>query len=329
MSRWVLVGLAASLLTAPALAQTLDPHAGHHMPPAQPAADPHAGHRMTPADPHAGHRMGPAQAADPHAGHAPAAPAGGPPTAADLPVGDAPPPPAATRHAADALFPAADMARARAILRREHGGARVSKTLVETLEWRPGGRDGYAWAGAFRYGGDRDRLVLKSEGEGENGGLEHAEVQALYSRAVGPYFDLQAGVRQDLEPRPRRSYATVGIEGLAPYWFEVEGALFLSDRGGLSARLGGSYDLRLTQRLILEPRVEASLAASDDAAVGVGRGLSDAEAGLRLRYEVRREFAPYVGVSHARRFGRTADYARAEGESRDDTRLTVGLRAWF
>src|SRR5690606_20487158 len=137
-----------------------------------------------------------------------------------------------------------------------------------------------------------------SEGEGENGGLEHAEVQALYSRAVGPYFDLQAGVRQDLEPRPRRTYATIGIEGLAPYWFEVEGALFLSDRGGLSARLGASYDLRLTQRLILEPRVEASLAASDDAAVGVGRGLSDAEAGLRLRYEVRREFAPYVGVSH-------------------------------
>jgi len=304
MSRLALLGLLPALMAGSAFAQAADPHAGHDMAPA-----------VAPADPHAGHDM-PASSGETL-------------TAADLPVGDAAAPPRVAGHAADAIFPVADMARSRDILRLEHGGSRVSRTMLDVLEWRPGSGDGYAWQGEFRYGGDVNRLVLKSEGEGAHGELESAEVQALYSRAIGPYFDLQAGVRQDLEPRPRRTYATLGLEGLAPYWFELEGALFLSDKGDLSARLGGSYDLRLTQRLILEPSAEVNLAASDDAAIGVGSGLSDAELGLRLRYEIRREFAPYVGVAHERKFGRTADYARAHGEGRQDTRAVVGLRAWF
>ncbi|MDZ4370117.1 MAG: copper resistance protein B [Phenylobacterium sp.] len=280
-------------------------------------------------DPHAGHTMPSAVApADPHAGHQMPAPA---PTGADLPVGDAPPPPPPGVAAADALFGATEMDAARKVLRREHGGARLSKTMVDLFEVRPNsGPDAYAWEGEFRYGGDIDRLVLKSEGEGEFGhGLEEAEVQALYSRAVGPYFDLQAGVRQDFQPRPRRTYATVGFEGLAPYWFEVEGALFLSNKGDLLARLEGAYDLRLTQRLILEPRAEVNLAAQDVPAVGIGSGLSDAEIGLRLRYEIKREFAPYIGVNYERKFGDTADFARAVGEDVEDVRLVVGLRAWF
>lgn len=313
-----------------------DPHAGHAMPAPRAVPDPHAGHTMSssaaPADPHAGHQMpaatpGPA-AADPHAGHLMPASA---PTGADLPVGDAPPPTSPGVAAADALFGATDMDAARKVLRSEHGGARLSKTMVDLFEVRPNsGPDAYAWEGEFRFGGDFHRFVLKSEGEGEFGHeLEEAEVQALYSRAMGPYFDLQAGVRQDFQPRPRRTYATVGFEGLAPYWFEVEGALFLSNKGDLSARLEGAYDLRLTQRLILEPRAEVNLAAQDVPAIGIGSGLSDAEVGLRLRYEIKREFAPYIGVNYERKFGDTADFARAAGEDVEDVRLVAGLRAWF
>jgi copper resistance protein B len=121
----------------------------------------------------------------------------------------------------------------------------------------------------------------------------------------------------------------LGIEGLAPYWFEVGAALFVSDRGDLSARLEADYDLRLTQRLILEPRLELNLSASDVPELGLGSGLTDAELGLRLRYAVTPDLSPYVGVVHEETFGRTADFAAAHGEETRDTRLVVGLRAWF
>jgi len=338
MSRLVLIGLLPALLATTARAQTPDPHAGHHMPApaaqAPPAADPHAGHQMAPAapapaDPHAGHHMPAATPADPHAGHVMTAPATA--TGAELPVGDAAAPTPPTDHLADKVYDPAQMDAARGVLRQEHGGMRLSRTMIDFAEVRPDkGADVYAWEGEFRYGGDIDRLVVKSEGEGAFGhGLEKAEVQALWSRAIGPYFDLQAGVRQDFQPRPRRTYATVGFEGLAPYWFDVEGAVFLSDKGDLSARFEGSYDLRLTQRLILQPRAEANLAAQDVPELGVGAGLTDVELGLRLRYELRREFAPFVGVHYERKFGDTADLARAAGEGRDDLRVVVGLRAWF
>jgi copper resistance protein B len=303
-----------------------DPHAGHTMAAEPPTADPHAGHQMpaTPPDPHAGHTMTPEPpAADPHAGHAM--------SGADLTVGNEPPPAVPADDLADALFGPAAMARARDTLRGEHGRVRFAKTMLDTFEVRPSaGGDAYAWGGAVRYGGDIHRFGLKSEGEGAFGGrLEHAEVQALYSRAIGPYFDLQAGVRQDLGPGPSPAYATVGVEGLAPYWFEVGAALFLSDAGDLSARLEGGYDLRLTQRLIVEPRVELNLAASAAPARRLGAGLTDAEIGLRLRYEFSRRFAPYVGVHHERKFGDTAVLARAIGDHAHDTRVVLGLRAWF
>src|SRR5690606_7160807 len=131
------------------------------------------------------------------------------------------------------------------------------------------------------------------------------EVQALYSRAIGPYFDLQAGVRHDIRPSPSRAYAVLGVEGLAPYWFEVEAHAFLSDKGDLFARVGASYDQLITQRLVIQPRAELNAAAQD--AAGVAGGLTDAALGVRLRYEVRREFAPYIGVSYERKIGGTAD----------------------
>lgn len=350
--------LATMALATPALAQPIadphaghkspaapatDPHAGHVMPAAPaPAADPHAGHQMPaapPADPHAGHVMAPAPAAapdphaghvmpgsvpatDPHAGHAMAASGG--------PVGDAPPPPVPTDHAADRVYRGGEMAAARETLRREHGVMRWTTVMVETAEIRPTGHGtGYGWEASASFGGDIHRLMLKTEGDGAGDDLEKAEVQALYTRAIGPYFNLQAGVRHDFGPRPRRTYATVGIEGLAPYWFELGAAAFLSDKGDLSARLEGSYDLRLTQQLILEPRGELNLSAGKDRAVGVGSGLTDLELGLRLRYAITPEFAPYVGVNWERKLGETADFARAAGEVRSDSRLVVGLRAWF
>jgi copper resistance protein B len=222
------------------------------------------------------------------------------------------------------------MAAARAQLRREHGEIRWSRIMAETFELRPSD-DGnvFAWEGVASHGGDINRLTVKAEGEVEDGDLHEAEIQALYTRAIGPYFNLNAGVRQDPEPRPRRTYATLGVDGVAPYWFEVGAALFLSDAGDVSARVEGAYDLRLTQRLILEPRAEANVAASADRALGAGAGLRDIELGVRLRYAVRPTVAPYVGVTWARRFGDTAEAARDRAERVEDTRLVLGLRAWF
>ena len=322
---------------APAARRPADPHAGHAAPPAAPArADPHAGHAMpapaAPADPHAGHAMPseqtPATSADPHADHQ----MGDAQTMADPPV--APPPPAALSgpaHAADSVFTAPAMDEARDIFRREHGEVRTHRVLIDQLEARiQNGRDGYAWDAQAWYGGAIDRLWIKTEGEGEFGERpERAEVQALWSHALDPWFNLQAGVRYDFRPDPERGYLVLGIEGLAPHWFEVDGALFLSDRGDLSARIEGEYDLRITQRLILQPRLELDFALQDDAAILIGSGLSTTETGLRLRYEIVPEFAPYVGVQYGRAFGDTARFRRAAGEDVGGWSLLLGVRAWF
>jgi len=252
-----------------------------------------------------------------------------PTTDAAIPQGTAPPVP--TDHAADALYDPAAMARARAAMIAEGGGMTYSQWMLDRLEYRAGkGADGYAWEGEGWIGGDIDRFAVKSEGEGRFGGsLERAEVQALYSRAIDPWFNLQAGVRQDFGEGPDRSYAVIGIDGLAPYWFEVGAEAFLSTRGDAHLRLEESYDQRLTQRLILQPAAEFNLAAQDVPELGIGAGPSDIELGLRLRYEIAREFAPYVGVNWERKLGDTADYARAAGDKPSATSLVIGLRAWF
>jgi copper resistance protein B len=320
VTRLLLLALVPAAFAGPALAQTPDPHAGHTMPADQPtpAADPHAGHGTPAAKPAA-------PAAEPHAGHAMS-----PATGADLPVGAGTPPPPPAEAAADAVYGAASMDRARGVLRSEHGGVRVSQVMLNEAEVSPGSGGGYRWDGEAWFGDDRNRVVVKSEGEGaRHGGVEDAEAQVLWSRPVGIYTDLQVGLRHDFRPGPSRTYATVGFETLLPYWFEAEGALFLSEKGDLLARLEGSYDFRLTQRLVLQPRAEFNFAAQDERRRGVGSGLSDAELGLRLRYEIRREFAPYVGVVWTRKVGSTADFARADGEEVEDTRAVMGLRAWF
>ena len=256
--------------------------------------------------------------------HAPAV------AATAVPAATAPPPVPADFYA-DRDYPVAAMDAARATMMREEGGQRFHQILFNLAEVQArAGRDGYRWDGEAWLGGDIDRAVIRSEGGGRfRGGVDAAEVQALYSHAIGPYFDLQGGVRQDLGRGPRRSYATIAIEGLAPYMFETEARLFVSTRGDLLGRLEGWYDQRLTQRIVLQPRVELNLAAQTVRSRGVGAGLSDAELGLRLRYEITRRFAPYVGVSYDARTGRSADLARTRGDDPTVTSLVGGVRAWF
>ena len=248
-----------------------------------------------------------------------------------LPAGDAPAPLPPTDHYADRLFPVAEMHRSRMAMMREEGGGPISKVMFNLAELQiRHGKDGYRWDGEGWFGGDINRLTIKTEGSGAfREGVESAEVQALYSRAVGPYFNLQVGVRHDFRPTPTRTYATIGFEALAPYMFEVEGAAFISNKGDLLGRLEGYYDQRITQRLILQPRVELNLSAQAVPEIRLGGGLTDAELGLRLRYEFTREFAPYIGISYEAKTGRTADFARSDGKDPTSTSFVAGVRFWF
>lgn len=207
--------------------------------------------------------------------------------------------------------------------------------LVDQLEYRNNdGPDTLNWDAEGWIGTDYNKLWLRTEGEdrrsGDSGG--EWEVQALYSRMVAPFWDFQAGLRYDSlygEQDHDRGFAVIGFEGLAPYWFEVTPALFLSQDGDVSARFTASYELLFTQRLILQPRFEINAAAQKAEEFGVGSGINDAELGLRLRYEIKREFAPYIGVSWSNKFGETADIARSEGERTRDFAVMAGVRFWF
>ncbi|TZG24424.1 copper resistance protein B [Sphingomonas montanisoli] len=252
-----------------------------------------------------------------------------------LAPGNAPAPSPPSDHYADRIYQNGAMADSRSMLHNEHGGSTSSMILFNLAEYQVrNGRDGYRWDGEAWFGKDLDRLTIKTEGEGVLAGrngifMETAEVQALYSRALDPYWNVQAGVRYDFKPNPSRTYATIGIEGVAPYWFETEAAVFLSNKGEVLGRIEGYYDQRITQRLILQPRVELNFSAQDVPETRIGAGISNAEFGLRLRYEVRREFAPYIGVSYDRQLGKTADYARADGEGVKATSFVIGVRTWF
>lgn len=244
-----------------------------------------------------------------------------------------PPPTAALRgppHAADLVY-GADMARARSVLRREHGGMPAYLVMAERLETViRDGRDGYAFDGQAWFGGDIDKLWLKGEAEGIwREEVEHAEVQALWSHAIDPWFDLQAGVRYDPQPGPDRAHLVFGLQGLAPHWWEVDGAVFLSNKGELTARGEAEYDLRITQEIILQPRVELDLSAQNIRELGLGAGLSEASIGARLRYQPTPLFSPYVGIEYERAFGNTARFRHDEGEERDSLNLLAGVRFFF
>ena len=189
--------------------------------------------------------------------------------------------------------------------------------------------DTYRWDAQAWYGGDFNKVWLKTEGEGAQGEpVEEADVELLYSRNVAAFWDFQAGVRYDLRPQPEQAHLAVGFQGMAPYMFEVNATAYLREDGLFSAAFEAEYDLLITQRLILQPRVELALHGEDEDS-GIGAGVTSSQAGIRLRYELRREFAPYIGFSWTQKYGDTADAARAAGEPTSINALVVGIRAWF
>ncbi|MGH8227006.1 MAG: copper resistance protein B [Steroidobacteraceae bacterium] len=198
-------------------------------------------------------------------------------------------------------------------------------------ELRIGDGTTYRWDGEGWYGGNLNRLWVKSEGnlETSSGATNEAEVQALYSRAISPFFNLQLGVRYDFDPTPSRGWAAFGVEGLAPLGWDIDAFVFASDGGYLGARLEGYYNLYLTQRLVLQPQFELNAYSRADRPTRTGTGLSDADFGLRLRYQIRREFAPYIGVTYATVYGSSADFARETGHSISELRFVVGIHAWL
>jgi len=203
--------------------------------------------------------------------------------------------------------------------------------LFNELEGRwNGSNTEFRWEGQGWVGTDYDKLWIKSEGTLQsNGVLEDGQDQFLYSRAITTYFDLQGGLRSDLDSRPTRNWAAFGIQGLAPYFFDLEVTGFVSGEGHLAAKLEASYDLLLTQRLILQPQVELNVYSKGDPARLVGVGFSDIDTGLRLRYELSRKFAPYIGVVYEGKFGQTSKFARRASESTGDVRFVFGVRTWF
>jgi len=241
-------------------------------------------------------------------------------------------PAAMAQTAADKHYDPQKMEKAREALHAGMGGQTSNLIMAERLEYQSNdGDELLLWDGQGWIGGDINKFWVKTEGEFQldETRFEEVEVQALYSRAISPYFDLQAGVRHDLEPGPSRSFAVLGLQGLAPYWFEVDAALFLSDDGDLSARIEAEYEINITQRLILQPRAEFNLNAQDVPEYEIGSGLGTMDAGLRLRYEIQREFAPYIGISWSRAFGDTADFRRAAGDKAGNLSFVTGLRFWF
>lgn len=233
---------------------------------------------------------------------------------------------------ADSFYAPAAMADARRAVQNEHGGGTTYYVLSDRLEYQSNGGDplllfdGQAW-----WGGDKNKFTLKPEVEYDfnAGRFDEAELQALWTRPFARYFDVQAGVRHDFTAGADRTFGVIGVQGLAPYWFEVDAALFVSGTGDVSARFEAEYELLLTQRLILQPRTELNFAIQSVDELGIGGGLSTAELGLRLRYEIKRQFAPYIGVSWTRSVGETADFVRAGGEDPGSASLVAGVRTWF
>jgi copper resistance protein B len=212
----------------------------------------------------------------------------------------------------------------------EHASPINSLVMIDRLEgWQRDGHDGQAWEAQAWIGSDLDRLWLRTEGERTAGHTEAAQLELLYGRSVSPWWDVVAGVRHDSRPGEGRSWAALGVQGLAPYKFELAATAYLAEDGQVSATVEAEYELLLSNRLILQPRVEARVNAHDRVAFGEGSGLASVEAGLRLRYEVTRRLAPYVGISHGRRFGDSARWQEAaEGSSRE-THYLIGVRLWF
>ncbi|MDQ3563790.1 MAG: copper resistance protein B [Pseudomonadota bacterium] len=203
---------------------------------------------------------------------------------------------------------------------------------AEQLEYRiaSNGSGTLAWDVRGWAGGDYNRVWFKTQGDNRIGGpVENGEVQLRYNRLVTPFWDLAVGARYDVEPDPSRAYAVFALHGLAPYLYEVDADMFISEEGDVSARLEVEYPILITQRLILQPSFELDFAVQEVKALRIGPGLSQVELGLRLRYEIVRELAPYIGFVWERKVGRTADLAKGGGEAYDTSAFVAGVRFWF
>ena len=208
--------------------------------------------------------------------------------------------------------------------------APLGMLLIDQLEAYDGrAGSGQRWEAEAWYGNDLNKLWLRSEGDRRRGTLEEGDVEAFWNHTVATYWSTQLGVRQDIGVGPGRSWAAFGVQGLAPYWFELEATGYVGQAGRTAARLRATYELLLTQRLILQPEAEVNLYGRNDPQRRIGSGVSDVQLGLRLRYEIRRQFAPYIGVNWVRRIGTTADYARQDHQPVFDPQLVAGLRLWF
>jgi copper resistance protein B len=206
----------------------------------------------------------------------------------------------------------------------------LTRVMLDQLEIRDAAGDELiVWQGEGWLGKDLNKIWIKTDGERTSDSRDRAELQFLYSRAIARFWDFQIGLRHDPDPSPSRSWAAIGLKGLAPYFFETDAALFIGESGRTALRLEGKYEMLLTQRLILLPEIEINLYGQNDPGTGVGSGLSDFEAGLRLRYEFRREFAPYIGLNWLRLFGNSADFARGVGKSTSEAQFMIGIRVWF
>ncbi len=235
-------------------------------------------------------------------------------------------PPAVTAEQRAAAFPDVGGAHAHGML---EDPLNRSIRLDELERQDADGGDLLHWNVSAWLGHTFNRLAIRSEGERRAGATERAEVQLLYSHAVARWWDVVAGAREEYDPTPRRTSAAFGVRGIAPYRFDVEATAFVSDGGDAAARFEARYEVLVTNRLILEPRVELEWRAQADTARELGAGFATSDVGLRLRYEIRREVAPYIGLVREARHGGTADLARARGDDASDTRFVAGIRLRF
>jgi copper resistance protein B len=201
--------------------------------------------------------------------------------------------------------------------------------LADELETDDSDNDVLSWNAQAWIGDGLDKFWFKTEGERSHGETESAEIQALYSKAISTYWDIQAGLRHDAEPAPTKDWAVLGLQGLAPYFFEMDAALFVAGSGDTSFRFSAEYEILLTQKLILRPEIELNFFGQNMREINIGSGLAESELRLVLRYEIRRQFAPYIGISHKKLYGKTSDYAVTNGRESRDTNIVMGLRLWF
>jgi len=208
---------------------------------------------------------------------------------------------------------------------QQHASNRYGLTRLDKLEGWDGGQ---AWEASIQYGGDTQKLLLKTQGERQSGKTESADLSAFYSRSITPWWDIRAGVHQQFEPNGR-TFAALGIAGTPFYKLELAAILYASKSGQLQSKFNAEYDLLLTNRLMLQPSFETKAALKSEHNRAIGSGLNSTESGLRLRYEVTRQFAPYVGLVHEQLSGKTADFARHHNEATRDTRWVLGVKIWF